>query len=77
MKEGVSLKSARAAKRHAGQVFASLVGEEVAVGITSLSGDLFGLKINLTTEPSQDVELPPEIEGVAVQIEVVGEIRKR
>ena len=77
MKKGVSLKSARAAKQRAAQVFAPLVGEEVAVGITHLDDDGFALKINLTSEPSQDVKLPDEIEGVPVQVEVVGKIRKR
>ncbi len=77
MKKGVSLESARAAKRRAAQVFVPLVGEEVAVGITRLDDDCFCLKINLTAEPDQDVELPDEVEGVPVQVEVVGKIRTR
>lgn len=77
MKKGVCLKSARAAKERAAQIFLPLVGEEVAVGITRLGEDSFALKVNLTSEPGQDVELPDEIEGVPVQVEVVGKIRKR
>ncbi len=77
MKKGVSLKSAQAAKRRAAQVFVPLVGEEVAVGITRLDDDCFCLKINLTSEPDKDVELPDEVEGVPVQVEFVGKIRKR
>ncbi len=77
MKKGVSLESARAAKRRAAQVFVPLVGEEVAVGITRLDNDCFCLKINLTSAPDPDVELPDEVEGVPVQVEVVGKIRKR
>jgi hypothetical protein len=77
MKKGVSLESARAAKRRAAQVFAPLVGEEVAIGIARLDNDRFCLKINLTSEPDQDVELPDEVEGVPVQVEVIGKIRKR
>ena len=77
MKQGVSLESARAVKKRAAQVFVPLVGEDVAVGITRLDEDCFALKINLTSEPGPDVELPDEIEGVPVQVEVVGKIRKR
>ena len=77
MKKGVSLESARAAKQRAAQVFVPLVGEEVAIGITHLGDDAFGLKVNLTSEPGQDVELPDEVEGVPVRVEVVGKIRKR
>ena len=77
MKEGASLESVRAAKPRAAAVFLPLVGEEVAVGITCLGEDRFALKVNLTSEPGQDVELPDEIEGVPVQVEVVGKIRKR
>jgi hypothetical protein len=77
MKEGVSLKSVRAAKERVAQVFVPLVGEEVAVGIMRLGDDSFALKVNLTSEPSPDVELPDEVEGVPVQVEVVGKIRKR
>ena len=77
MKKGVSLESARAAKQRAAQVFVPLVGEEVTVGITRLGEDSFALKVNLTSEPGRDVELPDEIEGVPVQVEVVGKIRKR
>ncbi len=77
MKEGVSLELARAAKQRVAQVFVPLVGEEVAVGITRLGEDSFALKVNLTLEPGPDVELPDEIEGVPIQVEVVGKIRKR
>jgi hypothetical protein len=77
MKKGVSLQSARAAKQRAGQVFASLVEEEVAVGIVHLGDDGFALKVNLTSEPRKDIELPDEVEGVPIQVEVVGKVRKR
>jgi hypothetical protein len=77
MKKGVSLDSARAAKKRAAEIFAPLVGEEVAVGITAADDEGFGLKVNLTTEPHPDVQLPDEVEGVPVRVEVVGKIRKR
>ncbi len=76
MNKGVDLVFARAAKKCAAQIFAPLVGEEVAVGITRVE-DAFVLKVNLTSDPGEDVELPDEINGVPVQIEVVGKIRKR
>ncbi len=77
MKKGVSLKLCRAAKQRAAEVFVPLVGEEVAVGITRLGDDNFALKVNLTSESGEDVELPDEVEGVPIQVEVVGEIRKQ
>jgi hypothetical protein len=78
MKEkGVSLESAQAAKPRAAQIFAPLVGEDVAVGIARMDDDGFCLKVNLTSDPGQDVELPGEVEGVPVRVEVVGVIRKR
>jgi hypothetical protein len=73
---GTSLKEAQAAKSQAARVFEPLVGE-VAVGIVPLGGDRYGLKVNLTTQPAEGVSLPDEIEGVPVQVEVVGRIRKR
>lgn len=77
MKQGVSLESARAAKARAAEVIAPLVGEEVAVGITKLSDDCFGLKVNLTNDPGEDVRLPDEVEGVPLLVEVTGKIHKR
>lgn len=76
MNKGVSLELARAAKPGVARVFAPLVGEEVAVGITRCD-EGYALKVNLTSEPGRDVELPDEVEGVPVQVEVVGKIFKR
>lgn len=70
-----SLAKARAAKPVAERVFSGLVGG-VAVGITRI-GDVYGLKINLTTSPPPGLQLPQEIDGVPVRIEVVGVIEKR
>jgi hypothetical protein len=77
MTKPVSLESARAAKKHAARVIASRVGEEVAVGITGSADAGYSLKINLTTAPRRGVELPDEVDGVPVKVEVVGKIRKR
>ena len=71
-----SLKDAQAAKGRAAQVFGDLVGD-VAVGIMKLGDDHFGLKVNLTEQPTKGTSLPTEIDGVPVQVEVVGRIRKR
>jgi len=76
MNAGVSLEDARGAKSKAAHVFQELVGD-AAVGIVALGDDRYGLKINLTTSPGKDIVLPQEIEGVPVQIEIVGKIRKR
>jgi hypothetical protein len=46
------------------------------VGVTRTS-DGFGVKVNLSGEPNDDLEIPDEVDGVPVQVAVVGEIRKR
>ncbi len=69
-----TLESARAAKPAVQEVFAGL-GEVVGVGITRI-GDGYGVKVNLRTAPAAGVELPAEVEGVPVRVEVVGTIRK-
>jgi hypothetical protein len=70
-----TLESARAAKSAARKIFASLA-EVVGVGITRVGGG-YGVKVNLRAAPAPGVELPAEIEGVPVRVEVVGTIRKR
>jgi hypothetical protein len=74
--EGVSLEEVRAAKGKAAEVFRALVGE-VAVGIAPAEKGLYRLKVNLTDPPAKGVTLPDAIDGVPVQIEVVGRIHKR
>ena len=64
----------RAVKQRAAVVFCELVGEEVAVGLTRLADDQFGLKVNLTSEPVEEIDMPDEVD---VQVEVVGKLRKR
>lgn len=76
MTSGFPLERVRAAKPKAAAVFRDLVGE-VAVGIAPLGDGLFGLKVNLTVSPAPEVELPREVDGVPVVVEVVGPIRKR
>jgi hypothetical protein len=76
MNHGASLKDARNAKTKAAKVFHDLVGD-VAVGIVPLGDDLYGLKINLTSQPEEGISLPVDVDGVPVRIEVVGTIHKR
>ena len=71
---GATLESARAAKPAVQKVFAAL-GEVVGVGITRV-GDGYGVKVNLRAAPAAGVELPAEVDGVPVRVEVVGAIRK-
>lgn len=73
--EGVSLEEVQAVKARAAEVFRTLVGE-VAVGIAPADKGLYRLKVNLTEPPAEGVTLPDAIDGVPVQVEVVGRIRK-
>lgn len=76
MTRGRPLEHVRAAKPKAAVVFRELVGE-VAVGITPVGGGLYVLKVNLAAPPGAGVDLPGEVDGVPVRVEVVGEIHKR
>ena len=76
MTNAVSLEFARAAKDVVAKAFRSLTGEDVSIGLTRVGDDGYALKVNLTTDPGADIELPSEIEGVPIQIEVVGKLRK-
>ena len=69
------LDRARAAKARAHAVFSKL-GDVVGVGITTV-GSEYGLKINLASSPPPSSELPTEVDGVPVRVEVVGRIRKQ
>jgi len=76
MTSGKSLEAAQRAKAEAQRVFQQLVGE-VAVGIMPLGHGRFGLKVNLDAPPDEGVELPREVEGVPIEVDVVGKIYKR
>jgi hypothetical protein len=71
---GVTLEQARAAKAAARRHFES-VGTVVGVGVTRIAGD-YAVKINLSEPLAEGTELPTEIDGVPVRVEVVGTIRK-
>ena len=68
---GSSLEEARKAKPQALTLFAPLA-QVVGVGITWV-GEGYGLKVNLRSPPSADTQLPEEVDGVPVRVEVVGQ----
>ncbi len=76
MKDHASLQSARAAKQRAVELLRPLIGADIAIGITRLDDEGFGLKVNLDDEPAAGIDLPDNVDGVPVQFEVVGRIRK-
>ncbi len=70
-----TLDQARAAKAKVLAAFghdASVVG----IGITRI-GEGFGVKLNLEAAPAPEANLPKDVDGVPVLVEVVGTIRKR
>lgn len=74
-KSAPSLATVRAAQRKA-MTRLGRVGEVNGIGITRL-GAGYGLKINLSAQPRGKARLPTQIDGVPIQVEVVGPIRRR
>ncbi len=72
---GRSLEEARAAKPAAQETFARL-GKVTGIGITR-SGGGYALKVNLQHNLAAGTEMPKEVQGVPVKVEVVGEVKKR
>jgi hypothetical protein len=71
----ITLEKAQAAKQTAIRRFETL-GEVVGVGITRVAGE-YAVKVNLREPVDPGVELPTEIDGVPVRVEVTGTIRAR
>jgi len=71
----ISLEQAQAAKKAALRRFESLANV-TGVGITRVRGQ-YAVKLNLSEPVRPGVELPPEIEGVALKVEVTGPIKSR
>jgi hypothetical protein len=67
-----TLEEARAAKARALEVFRRLASV-VGVGITTIDGG-YGVRVNLREAPAPGVALPEHIDGVPVQVHIVGEI---
>jgi hypothetical protein len=70
-----SLDEARAAKSHALKILRAVPGL-AGVGVTRV-GQGYGVKVNLASAPKRSLDLPSEIDGVPVRLEVVGRVRKR
>lgn len=70
-----SIEHARAAKPEAESVFSRMV-RVAGIGITRI-GKGYGLKINVADEVDANLDLPKQIAGVPVRVEVVGPIAKR
>lgn len=71
----VTREQARAAKDAAKTELAEVPGV-VGIGLTKVGRD-YALKVNLRAALPGGVRVPSRIAGVPVQVEVVGEIRKR
>jgi hypothetical protein len=67
------LEEAREAKRKAADLFRDLP-ELAGLGITKV-GKRFAVKLNLRAPLADGIELPEEIDGVPIQIEIVGKIK--
>ncbi len=75
MHEGTDIEKARAAKAKFLGRFAGLT-QLNGVGITRVGGG-FGVKVNLSEKPASGTELPQDIDGVPIVVELVGKISKR
>jgi hypothetical protein len=71
----VTLEQAKAAKKTAIRRFET-IDEVVGVGITRVAGQ-YAVKVNLSEPVKPGTELPNEINGVPVRVEVTGSIRTR
>jgi hypothetical protein len=71
----ISLERAQAAKKAALQRFRKL-GTVTGVGITRVRGE-YAVKLNLSGPIDPGVELPSDIDGVPLRVEVTGSIRPR
>ncbi len=68
------LREARLVKEKAKIVFRRL-GRVCGVGITR-QGDSYAVKVNLEAKPARGTQLPQEIDGVPIVVQVTGPIRK-
>jgi hypothetical protein len=68
-----TLDQARVAKRKAIELLAE-IPELRGIGIAPLIGGGFGLKVNLL-RATEGVQIPAEIDGVPVIVEIVGPVR--
>lgn len=71
-----TLEKARGAKNTIRAHFISLGAEVSGVGITRISGE-YGVKVNLKRAMPVGVEVPAEVDGTPVLVEVLGKITAR
>ena len=71
----ISLDQAQAAKRDAKRRFEKL-GAVTGVGITRVGGE-YAVKVNLSEPIEPGVDIPADINGVPIQVEITGVIRPR
>jgi hypothetical protein len=71
-----SLEQARGAKQKVLELL-SRNGNVVGVGITRVADNSFAVKVNLKGHPERDNDLPREMDGVPVVLEVTGVPQKR
>ncbi|HEX6973092.1 MAG TPA: hypothetical protein VF147_01760 [Vicinamibacterales bacterium] len=71
----ISLDRAQAAKKVALKRFEPL-GTLTGVGITRVEGE-YAVKVNLSDAPDPSIEMPAEIDGVPLCVEITGEIKPR
>jgi hypothetical protein len=72
----ITLDQARAAKTVATRTFKRRFGTVVGVGITRVRG-AYAVKVNLSEAPPEDAEVPTEISGVPIRVEITGNITPR
>jgi hypothetical protein len=72
---GSTIEKVRAAKPLAAQLFGKS-GALVGIGITR-HGSGYGLKVNLSKSLERPGDVPEQINGVPVHVDVVGPIRKQ
>ena len=73
--EQITIDKARAVKKAALDVFSEL-GSVVGVGLMKCESG-FGVKVNLSKPLSDEQTAPTHIEGVKIEVAVVGEITKQ
>lgn len=70
---GVTYTQAERAKEHAAQIF-DRHASVVSIGVTQ-ADDGFALRVGLETPPRDPSRLPDKVDGVPVQVNVVGTIQ--
>lgn len=71
----ITLDQARAAKPRVHELLRD-VPQLAGVGITRV-GEGYAVKVNLSAASEDGIDLPTEVDGVPIRIEIVGQVRKR